>query len=94
MKMDVIYTLATMDAVINDNSVSRLSEALLTSNLAGSKHQMPKDILVFILSFAELREVSATLWDDEEMRRRLRVDIAECHAKVVFEDHTSRDLAA
>jgi len=89
--MQVKDRLACAWTYIQDSSISVLDFAL-TRDLRGGDMTAPYDFGIVSLGFLQSSEM--TLWNDEDVRRRLRVDVVKREDMVIFVDFLGRNLAA
>ena len=90
--MQVIDSLASILSVVDDKSVTIVSEAFLFGNLCASDHQMSEELSVGLCSFAQLAKTLTILRNDQEVSFGDWVDISECQADIIFIDNCSWDL--
>lgn len=89
--MEVWDGLAPIRAIINDETETGVVEALQLGNVLGNVDQMAEQRFVGDLGFGHARDF--LLGDDQDMDRRLGIDVVEGQAEVVLEGDLGRDLA-
>src|SRR5262245_59455947 len=90
VQVQMEYALARLGAVVH-HETECIAHAELLRHFAGRKQQVPEQSLV--LAACARQPVDLFLWDEQDMRRRLRIDVAEGQAQVVLIDDVGRDLA-
>jgi len=91
MNMQVKYRLATVDAVVNVESVTIVFDALRPSNFCGYPHQMPQQGSLFCRRIGN--GSNGLFWDDQHVDRRLGVDVAKGQRTIVFINDISGDVS-
>mmetsp|Transcript_12814 Transcript_12814/g.53697 ORF Transcript_12814/g.53697 Transcript_12814/m.53697 type:complete len:771 (+) Transcript_12814:992-3304(+) len=89
--MQVVHALASLDAVVNNHAESLVQLFLFRDRLRGVQ-EMPQQLLVVLVRLAELGQAGADLRDHQEVRLRLRRDVAERHAQRVLVNHVRGDV--
>ncbi len=80
--MQVVYGLAAIIPCIDDDAITSF-ELIAAREVCGGRHQMAKQRLVFGHSFCLGRDM--LLRDEQQMDGRLRVDVRETNAQLIFE---------
>ena len=88
--MDVEDRLATVLVAVQYRPITGIRDALGTGDLAGHREQVPDQALVFGLQLVQRRDMAARNY--QNVRRRLRTQIAKRDDGIVFVDYVCRDL--
>jgi len=91
MDMQMRHGFAAVRAVVDDDAVSIVCDALVEGDFGGGEQQVAEQCLIGILCESDAWD--DPFWDDENMDWSLRRNVAECEALVVFIDDISWDLA-
>lgn len=83
--------LARPGSTVNDYPESILRNTLIPRQLIGRSKNITDKSFVFLLQVEERRYVFAR--HDQEMNRRLRIDVLKSHNGVILIDNVSFDLA-
>ena len=89
--MQMRHGFAGVGAVVEDEAIAAGFQAKFFRDLRSFEQQMAEDLMVFRFRFAEARD--RLFGDQENVRRCLRVDVAEGDDLVVFIDNVRRDFA-
>mmetsp|Transcript_27087 Transcript_27087/g.42515 ORF Transcript_27087/g.42515 Transcript_27087/m.42515 type:complete len:386 (-) Transcript_27087:128-1285(-) len=90
VKMKVKYLLAALGAVVHHHAEPL--QALFLGHAARHQHQVPQQAHVVLRGIAQLGEPLALLGDDQEVRGRRRVDVAERQALIILVKHICWDF--
>lgn len=82
---------ATVLTVVDDDAESVLVHAHLSGNQSDAHHHVAEER--FISAFRKGDADDGLLGDEKEVRRRLRTDVAEAEAEIVFVNDVGRDLS-
>src|SRR6185436_10463871 len=89
VEMEVRHGLARTFFAINNDSVA-IVQAELVRKLDRDEMEMAKQVAIQVGEVRMRRDDLA--WDDENMRRRLRIVVAESQAPFIFMDNGRGDL--
>ena len=89
--MQVRHGFAGVGTVVEDETVAAFFQAEFLRDFGGFEQQMAEGLMIFGAGFGEAR--TWFLGNDQNVRRRLRLDVAEGDDQVVFEDDVRRDFA-
>ncbi len=90
MDMKMGDALAGMGSVVDDDTITCFFNALAPGYGSRREHQVPEKHGVFFSGLAKTRDDRSR--DDQDMNRRLRIDIPDGHALVVLVNDLRRDL--
>jgi hypothetical protein len=83
MDMEMVHGLTTLLAVIDDDPVP-IREPVRTRNLSGGPQKMTEQCPIIFCGGCKRIDVPA--WRDQDMRRRLRMNIRECVTLLILVD--------
>ena len=89
--MQVRHGFAGVGAVVEDEAVAAFFQAEFLRDFGGFEQQMAEGLMIFGAGFGEAR--NRFPGNDQNMRRRLRIDVAEGDDLVVLEDDVRRNFA-
>ena len=92
--MQVGHGFAAVFAVIDHQAEAFLAgviETEVAGNFAGGEQQVAEQCLVFAAGFADAGD--DFFWDDQDVGRCLRLNVAKREAVIVFVDDVRRDFA-
>ena len=89
--MDVEYGLPRVCTGIHHHSKTRFRDLLLLSQVSGHEEQFPNELRIFVAHLSHGGDVFPG--NDEDMRRRLGIDVPESHYIRGGPDLLSRDLS-
>ena len=81
--VQVIHALTALGPVVDDRAVA-LGKALLLGDMRRRPHAVTQHRFVLLSGVGQPREPVADLRNHQEVRGRLRVDVAECHARLIL----------
>ena len=87
MDVQVVHTLATLGAIINDCAISLLRKTFLSGNFGSYNHKVAKESCMPIFSFGDSSETITVFGDHKEMLGGHWCDIAECQTLIIFVDN-------
>ena len=90
--MQVRYRFASVRSVVEDQPVAILLEAEFIGDFRGLQHQVTEHLVVFGFGFSDAW--NGFLRNDQNMRRRLRFDVAKGDNGIVLIDNGGRDLTS
>jgi len=82
--MDMKDRLSGITAVVDDHPIATIIEPALFSKRLRNEEQMPDELAVYV--FNTVNVLDMLFRHDQNMDRRLRVDILECDSMFVFVD--------
>jgi hypothetical protein len=83
--------LARVGAVIQDQSVSRISDSLLSSHLFGGLKNLPQQLGVVVVGAGHVYDGLSR--NDQDVHRGLGIDVSEGDAVVVLVDEVGGNLS-
>ena len=89
--MDVVDRLATLIAAVERQAVSRIANVLLIRELVPDSDHAGQQAAVLLCKVADGGDV--LLRDDQQVRRRPRIDVADREAEIVIVQVVDRYLA-
>jgi hypothetical protein len=90
VQVNVIYGLTAITAAIHNEPVARVRNPEVCRDPFCGKKQVAHRLCVFRFQLIDAADVSA--WHNQDMHRRLRVDIPEGSYRIILEDKIRRDL--
>jgi len=91
MNVQVKDRLTAIGICIYDNAISVIGEAFLACDLSSRQKQMSEGF--FIRTVCGIKRVDVIARNDKNMSRRLRTQIVESEAHVIFENASRRNFA-
>ena len=88
--MEMRHRFASIATVVDHDAISVFLQSSLISNQGRFEQQMTQQGMVLGLGFRKAGD--GFLRDNQEVRRRLRSDIAKCQHQIVFIKNLRRDL--
>ena len=82
--MDMKDRLSDFAAVVDNQPISIIVEPALFSKRLRNKEQMPDELAVYMFDAVDVSDM--LFRNNQDMDRRLRVDILECDSMLVFVD--------
>jgi hypothetical protein len=92
MQMDVKNDLPARLVAVHQSAVAGLGETLASRNLAHGSIHTPHERFIFRLEIIERGDMFP--WHDQDVDRRLGIEVAESDYRVVFVHHVRRDVAS
>lgn len=89
--MQMRHSFAASRTIVDDEAITALFQAQLAGDGGGFEEQMAERGLVGVRGFGDAR--NGFLGDDDDVRGRLRVDVAEGQHDLVFINNRRRDFA-
>jgi hypothetical protein len=90
--VEMVDGLTTVTSVIDDDAVTRLIQTEFRSNAASDNQQMSEKQFVGVLGLRQHDDRMSR--DHEKVHGRLRADIVERHALIIFVDELRRNFTA
>lgn len=91
MAMQMRHGFSCVGAIVENEAETILFESKFFCYVSRLEKEMPEELLVFRSRFGDARDW--LLWDDQNVHRRLRLDVAKGDHQVVFIDDSCRNLA-
>ena len=91
MKMDMKDRLPGIPSVVDDQAIPTLVQSPTFSNVSGDKEKMSNKIAVPFTHALYVRDMF--IGHDQDVRRRLRIDVFKCNRHLVVVHELRRDLA-
>jgi len=89
--VQVRHGFAGVGAVVDYKTVTAFLQAKFVRNLGGLQQKVAEDLMVFRSGFGQAR--NGLLGNDQNVRRRLRFDVAEREHQIVFINNGRRNFA-
>jgi hypothetical protein len=89
MEMHVEHRLSCIPPDIGHDSISGLRKPMLMRDLLAKQQEASQQVAIFMRRIMERRHVA--FGDDQDMNRRLRIDVAECQRMFILKDNISRN---
>jgi len=90
VKVEVLDGLTAVRVRVDDDAVSGVGDSLVPGDLRRKPHQISH--IDYVVRFIERRYMPSR--DDQQMRRRLRIDVAKDDSFIILGNDVSGDLAA